>query len=84
MHNKKEKGINDEVTQLKNRLNIYNFYHRGFALGIVLSKYGYCEIFNILEANFLKKVNYYISKEDLENTSKLIESAYISSLRHYN
>nr|DAV95507.1 MAG TPA: Protein of unknown function (DUF3920) [Caudoviricetes sp.] len=73
-NNKKEKGINDEVTQLKNRLNIYNFYHRGFALGIVLSKYGYCEIFNILEANFLKKVNYYISKEDLENTSKLIES----------
>ncbi|MBN1071536.1 hypothetical protein HYH38_08435 [Clostridium botulinum] len=71
---KKARGNIDEFIQCKNTLNIYNYYHRGFALDIVLNKYGYDKLFKISESNFLENVKYYITKEDLENTKRLIDT----------
>lgn len=69
---KKARGNIDEIIQCQNTLNIYKYYHNGFALDIVLNKYGYDKIFNIKESYFLENVDYYITKEDLENAKKLI------------
>lgn len=71
---KKARGIIDEITQCQNTLNIYKHYNNGFALDIVLSKYRYNKIFNIKESNFLENVEYYIKKEDLENTKRLMDT----------
>lgn len=68
----KAKGNIDEIIQCQNTLNIYKHYHNGFALDIVLNKYGYDNVFNIKESSFLENVELYITKEDLENTKKLI------------